>query len=247
MNHFTFSACIAFPICLLAAVAGLLRRPGAKLNRIFAAHWFSIAFWAFFVGRQADLIQRLGAFWWGWFLHLGCVLIPTFFLHFAFAYSGETSRRKRVLTTAYVVSSAYLALNLTTGLFTSGTAYRDAYAYPHPALLYPVYFVTFVASIMYGTLLMIRAGRTLDNGARRALWMYLIGHVLGYGGGMDNFLIMADIRIVPLYPFGAYLIALYGAVAVFVVQRRRFLEAAPSVLPPLQVEQKSRQPEHALA
>lgn len=247
MNHFTFSACIAFPICLLAAVAGLLRGPKSKLNRIFAAHWFSIAFWAFFVGWQADLIQRLGGFWWGWLLHLGCVLIPTFFLHFAFEYSGETGRARRILTAAYVVSIAYLALNLATGFFTGETVFRDAYAYPKPALLYPMYFVTFVASIIYGTLLMIRAGYKAGGETRQALFIYLAGHALGYGGSMDNFLIMADIRIFPLYPFGVYLVAFYGAVAFYVVQRRHFLESAPSALPPPRVEQKFRQPEHALA
>ncbi len=247
MNHFTFSACIASPICLAAAVAGLLRSPRTKLNRTFAAHWFSIAFWAFFVGWQADLIQILGAFWWGWILHLGCVLIPTFFLHFAFEYSGETGRNRRILAAAYVVSVVYLALNLTTGLFTSGTAFRDAYAYPQPALLYPMYFATFVASIIYGTLLMIRAGYKAGGGTWQALLIYLVGHTLGYGGGMDNFLIMADIRIFPLYPYGVYLVAFYGAVAFYAVQRRRFLESAPSVLPPPPVEQKFRQPEHVLA
>ncbi len=247
MNHFTFSACVAFPICLAAAVVGLLRRPRTRLNQIFAAHWFSIAFWTFFVGWQVDLIQKLGAFWWGWILHLGCVMIPTFFLHFAFQYSGETGRGKRILTAAYGVSIAYLALNLATGFFTSGTAFRDAYAYPRPSLLYPMYFVTFVASIIYGTLLMIRAGSKTGTGTRQALFIYLVGHALGYGGGLDNFLIMADIRIFPLYPFGVYLVALYGAVAFYVVQRRRFLESAPSVLPPPRVEQKFRQPERVLA
>ncbi|HXV28380.1 MAG TPA: hypothetical protein VD913_05370, partial [bacterium] len=39
--------------------------------------------------------------------------------------------------------------------------------------------------------------------------LVLISHCLAYLGALDNFLIMADIRIFPLYPFGLYLAVPY--------------------------------------
>lgn len=225
MNHYTFSASVASVLSLLVCALALWRCPTSRLQRVFSVYWFSIAFWAFFVGWQSILIQKLSGFWWGWFLHLGCVFIPTLFLHFAFEYAAEAKGKRVVLGFAYGVSIAYLLLNISTTLFTVETAHRDAYAYPRPALLYPAYFITFVASIIYGTLLLFHAKRKMDDSEKAVLQTYLVGHVLGYTGGMDNFLIMADIRIFPLYPYGAYLIALYAATALYVLQKRGFLGA----------------------
>lgn len=223
MNHFTFSASLT---CVAAGIVCLVSWMGkpSRLRRIFGLHWFSISFWSFFVGWQAYLIPTLSGFWWGWFLHLGCIFIPTFFLHFALEYAGASSQSRKILYVAYSVSVAYLLLNTFTGMFTSSTSYRDAYAYPTPALVYPLYFVTFVSSVIYGTIVMINSGAWLNRAQKKTLWIYLAGHVLGYSGGLDNFLIMADVRIFPLYPFGLYLVTVYAVTSLYALSRENLLE-----------------------
>lgn len=228
MNHFTLSASLFSITSLATALLAFFHRPGSQIHRIFAAYWFSIGFWSFTVGWQPVLIKEMSAFWWGWFLHMGCIFIPTLLLHFAFVYTRETRHRKALLGFMYIVSFIYLLLNTFTTLFTSGTAYRDAYAYPRPSTLYPLYFITFVVSVCYGTYLFIRAKTRRNPHRATGFRNYLIAHVLGYTGGMDNFAIMADIRIFPLYPYGLYLGVLYAITAltgriraILLKQRRR--------------------------
>ena len=214
MNHFVFSASLLSIASVLTSILAVLHRFPSRIHKIFALYWFSIGFWAFFVGWQSYLIPVLSEFWWGWLLHLGCILIPTLLLHFSFEFTREVRRKKIVLGFSYGVSATYLLLNLFTTLFTSGTAYRDMYAYPIPSFFYPMYFLTFVLSITYGTFLFIRTkSRSRKIFGNRNLRNYLIAQALGYIGGMDNFAIMADIRIFPLYPYGLYLAVLYAGVA----------------------------------
>lgn len=212
MNHFVFSAVLFSVTSFLVCLLSILHRPRSRIHRLFAAYWFSISFWSFTVGWQSILIKKISAFWWGWFLHIGCIFIPTLLLHFAFEYTRESAGKKIMLRLMYIASFFYLALNTFTTLFTSGTVYRDMYAYPRPSTFYPLYFVTFVVSVCYGTFLFIRA-RSRRTTRSRNIRNYLFAQVLGYMGGMDNFAIMADIRISPLYPYGLYLGVLYAITA----------------------------------
>lgn len=212
MNHFVLSARLFTVTALAVSWLALIHRPRSRIHRIFAAYWFSIAFWSATVGWQARLIPLLSAFWWGWWLHAGCIFIPTLLLHFAFEFTRERTSRW-VLRVMYGTSWIYLLLNTWTTLFTHGTAFRDAYAYPTPAVFYPLYFVTFVVSVVYGTLLFVRAKSRLGPARGRGLRNYWIAQLLGYTGGMDNFAIMADLRLFPLYPYGLYLGVAYALVA----------------------------------
>ena len=244
MNHFTFSASLFSITSLATSLLALWHRPGSRIHRIFAAYWFSIGFWSFTVGWQSALIKKMSAFWWGWFLHMGCIFIPTLLLHFAFAYTRETRHRKMLLGSMYAASLVYLLLNTFTALFTSGTAYRDAYAYPRPSLLYPLYFITFVVSVCYGTYLFIRAKTRRDPNRAKGLRNYLIAQVLGYTGGMDNFAIMADIRIFPLYPYGLYLGVLYAITALTGRIRAISTKQSRRHLVPVTAHSESNSPAH---
>ena len=227
MNHFIVSASLSSFFSLLAAAVMWMLAPSSKAHKVAAVYWFSISFWAFFVGSQVHTIQRLSPFWWGWFLHLGCTFIPVLMFHFAVVFTGQKSQAVRLgLMAGYVITVAFNLLNLWTNVFTSDTVYRDAYAYPKPALLYPAYFVLFVALVAWGTILLIRHLPALSEAKRSALKLFLVTHVLAYTGGMDNFLIMADIRIPPLYPFGLYLIPPYALAAIYVASWHRLLQTA---------------------
>jgi hypothetical protein len=51
------------------------------------------------------------------------------------------------------------------------------------------------------------------------LKLLLTTHILAYLGGMDNFLIMVDIRLPPLYPYGLYLIPPYAVATMYALRR----------------------------
>lgn len=198
------------------------------VNRLFGIYWFSIAFWSFFVGTQFRTINIFSPFWWGWFLHLGCTFIPVLLFHFVTVLTNEESLPKIhfALVSSYGIVILFNLLNLWTPYFTNGTAYRDAYAYPQPALFYPLYFVFFVVIVSWSTFLLVRYLAKLPPSQQRGLKIFLVTHILAYIGGMDNFLIMADIRIPPLYPHGLYFIIPYTLVAMYVSRRYLFANAS---------------------
>ncbi len=215
MNHFTFSG-----ICLFAAglIVGLnfVFSPELK-KRMYGIYWLVIGFWGFFVGFQFELLEVMPPFWWGWVLHLGCVMVPPVFLHFALVFSENPSRVKW-MSIAYGLSGLYLALILFSNLFTSEIIYRDTLTYPKPSFLYPVYIVSFQVMALLGVIELWKYRERLSSSkARMWLYIFLATQVVAHIGAMDNYLIMYDIRIFPLYPYGLYAIlpyALIGSAAI---------------------------------
>lgn len=213
MNHFTFSACVASISTLIATII-FLARP-SKLDKLTGIYWFSISFWAFTVGWQAWILKLIPDYIWGWFLHLGCVTIPALFFHFACAYSGHDKEKPHLIKGAYLITATYLLLNTFTKLFTYGTTYRDFYAYPTTQPVYPLYFITFILMIVVGTIFMVFPKRVMSPTAKKWLYVFIVVHSIAYTGGLDNFFIMADLRIPPLYPYGLYPILPYALIGSF--------------------------------
>ena len=169
------------------------------------------------MGLQYQLLRLLPGHVWGWFLHLGCVFIPVLFFHVAVFYSKNSYEKILALKISYIVATIFIFLNTFTPFFTRGISYRDLYAYPTPAILYPLYFIFFVSLICWGTFLMFKRMKELSSDVRKWMKLFLLFNILAYIGGMDNFLIMADIRIFPLYPFGLYLVFPYAIIGSYAI------------------------------
>ena len=226
MNHFTFSALLASVAAFLAGGYVWLLSPSRRTNRLFALYWLSIAFWAFFVGTQARIIPILSGFWWGWLLHLGCTFIPVLLFHAVIVFTNQKSSRHRAaLKASYAITILFNLLNLWAGVFTGQTIYRDAYAYPKPALFFPLYFILFVVLAVWSTLLLIQRLPLLASPEKNLLKLIVATHVIAYIGGVDNFLIMVDVRLPGLYPYGLYAIPLYALVTSY--GARRLFKTAP--------------------
>ena len=170
---------------------------------------------------QLELLKRMSGFVWGWFLHVGCIFVPIVFLHFTLHLTKQRKKLSWCLWLAYLAGITFILLNTFTDIFTGKTIYRDDYAYPKPEALYPLY-ITFFQLIGAGTLaLLIQWGRALSGSAKPVFYLFLLVHVLAYIGSMDNYLIMYDLRIFLLYPYGLYLIipyVLFGSYAIHKLQ-----------------------------
>ena len=227
MNHFVLSAALSSLFAFTAAVFTWLKNPSRRLNQISGLYWFSMAFWAFFVGTQPYIIELFSAFWWGFFLLLGCTFIPVLLFHFVISWTRQnTPVLRKTLAISYGMTVLFNLLNLWTTSFTNGTSYRDVYAYPTPAALFSLYFVLFVVLVVWSTLLLIQHLPKLPLKKQQVLKVWIATHTLAYLGGMDNFLIMIDVRISPLYPFGIYFIPLYASMAIYAAWRYHLPDSA---------------------
>lgn len=217
MNHFIVSSILTCISSFLATIYFIMRKKTTA--RLFGLYWLSIAFWSFTVGFQFHLLKVFPDFIWGWFLHLGCIYIPVLFFHFALCYSGHIRHKVTAVKICYAIATLFVVLNTVSPYFTHQVVYRHYYAYPKPALVYPLYFVFFVTLISWGTILLLRPERKFTIVSRKRLLLFVILNILAYLGGFDNFLIMADIRIFPLYPFGLYLVVPYAIIGAYVISK----------------------------
>ena len=208
MNHFVISAFIVFVFTLFASFYFVLRGR-EKTERLFGLFWFCVAFWTFFVGLQFELLKWMTGFLWGWLLHVGCIFVPMLFFHFTLYLTGTRSRFSWALRLAFLLGCSFLLLIPFTNLFTQEIVYRDHYAYPKPRVLYPIYIFFFQLIGVSTWFLLFRWAQKLGSSIRKMLYLFLFLHTLAYIGAMDNYLVMYDIRIFPLYPYGLYLILPY--------------------------------------
>ena len=216
MNHFVFSAFLAFITTGLTGTFFLFKR--TKKSRLFGTYWLSIAFWSSTVAFQSFLLKIMPDYVWGWLLHLGCLFIPVLFYHFAVLYSGRRDDNS-YLVAGYLLTAIFLIFNTFTDLFTKGISYRDKYAYPTPSLFYISYFLCFITMLIRGTWLMLKPYRHIPIQLRNWLYAFILFHSIAYMGGMDNFLIMADIRLHPLYPYGLYAVVPYALIGAYVIPK----------------------------
>ena len=221
-NHFTFSALLTSITTFLLGIFVLLRgRWEKRLYQTFALYCFSISIWSFCVTRFTPDFQDPTALW-GRFLHLGAILIPTFFVHFILEFLGE--KNKKILIVTYSVATVFLFFNFFTQLFIKGTVNKPAYSYPNPNGIYLLYFLFFILCVIYGLYKLFMAS-LVTSGIRRNQIRYLLwSSVIGYLGGLKNFMILIDLEVFPIYPFGTYAIPFYTMVVVYAIVTYRLMD-----------------------
>jgi len=224
INHFIISAYFTFFTTLFLAFFVLSRNSSRKLYQLFFLYTLSIAVWSFAVSRFVPDLDPAAALYWGKMLHVGAIFIPVFFLHFVFVFLDiEKSERPKLLT-VYFLAAVFQVLNWFNPWLISGTSYRDLYCYPTPGTTYLFFFIFFVACVVFGLLKLVQAYLTAKGNVRNQLIYLILGSIIGYTGGLDNFAITIDWRIFPLFPYGAYGIALYVFIMAYAILRHRLLD-----------------------
>ncbi len=204
MNHFLFSAVLVFIAALLTSIYFITKK-GAE--RYFGVFWLCVAFWTFFVGFQFPIINRISAGAWGWWLHVGCISVPLLFYHFSLIWTRNPNRQ--LLRIGYGLFVVFLALIAFSNFFTGENVFRTYYNYPKPAILYPIYIAYFQVYGLLSTWQIFEFRKRIIFPGRQLLYIFLSVHLLAWAGSMDNYLIMYDRLIFPLYPYGLYLILPY--------------------------------------
>jgi signal transduction histidine kinase len=223
INHFIVSAYVVFVTTLILAFFVVARDVSSKLYRIFFAYTSSIALWSFSVTRFVPSISHSAAFYWGKFLHVGAIMIPIFFLHFVFVILKTTNKEKITLFCAYSLGIIFQCLNLFNPWLINGSSYRDLYAFPTPGRTYFLFFAFFIVCVLYGIFRLIQAYYISGGLLKNQLIYLILGSIIGYAGGLDNFAITVDWRIFPLYPFGAYTIAIYTLIMSYAITKHRLM------------------------
>lgn len=229
MNFFTFSGVVTSVTTFILGIF-VLFRGGIKrrLYRIFSIYSFAISLWGLAVSFFGPSLNDQYLFY-GRLLHIGAILIPVFYLHFTLLFLEVYKNKRAVILVAYLIATVFLYLNLFSKLLIKDITHRRTYSFPTPGLFYPLFFLFFFLCITY-SLSKLYLGYRQSTGNRSNQIKYLFwGSLLGYTGGLNNFLITADIEIFPLHPFGAYAIPAYVAIATYAILRYRLMDISVTI------------------
>ena len=181
MNHFTHSAFLVFVFSLPTGIYFAWRKSTSG-GRFYGFFWLVVAFWTFFVAKQSEFLSLMPPRLWGLLLHLGCIYVPLIYFHFSLHLTGKRKAHDLALKVGYVLMGTFLVLIVMSNLFTAEIIYRDAYAYPKPSVLYPVYIVFFQVFGFWGAFLIFQWGRKFEKTTRNRIYFFLLLQILAHVG-----------------------------------------------------------------
>ncbi len=222
---FSYSALVTSFTTLSLGIFVYLNRKKSEVHQTFALYTIAIAFWSFCVYKHGSANTIDEAELWGHMLHIGSISIPLLFYRFVLIYFGYEGVVKRIIL--YLACTLWLffqSINFT-DLFVPGVRLAPPLRYLVIAgPVYHFFVMYFVMLTLYSIYLIYKSYITSEGIRRRQLRFFLMSSIFGYIGGVDNFIIMYDIKIFPLFPYGTYAIAIYVFVATFIIFRYRFLD-----------------------
>ncbi len=196
-----------------------------KVNQIFLFYSSSIAIWGLGQAIHSIVPTVKISLWWARFSHIGVVFIPTLFLHFVFEFLNIPKERKRILVLPYVVSVLFVFFNLFTKFYITDPVPKFSLKYyVEPGFLYLPGILFFFICIIVGLQELFKV-YFRSSGARRNQLKYLCwGSLLGYIGGPANFLLVFNIEVPFLNPFGTYGVPIYALLITYAIIKYRLMD-----------------------
>lgn len=202
------------------AVFVLFKAPDRKITLLWAATCFSIALWSFGFGMMvrsqtfSDCI-----FWQKWFLYVGAIFIPVFYLHFVTLLTGVDGEWS--LPLSYSGALVFLVLNFSGYLATAKVKppfnfYTDA-IFP----MYHAYTGFFLILAGYAHWLLFKRLRTAEGALRNQIQYVFLGTSIGFLGGAMTFPLSFNIHI---FPIGTYLVSFYLVAVTYAIYKHQLMD-----------------------
>ena len=216
-----------------AALGGfvLFKDPRSRLYRVFSAYSLSIAVWGAFLAVHVFTENRSVAEFTARYLHVGATLIPVLFVHFVTEFFSTPQRPapKLLIVPLYSIAGTLMFLCIN-GTLVSQVAPK--YEIKHlmvanPGYIYLVLF--FVACAAWGLSTLFLEYLKAEGVRKNQIKYLLFGSLLGYFGGLDNFLYLYDITIFPLFPYGTYAIPVYVSTTAYAIAQYRLLDITVAI------------------
>ena len=225
-THIALSAALTAITTAILGVFVLLRDCRSRLYRVFSFYSLAITAWSATLALHVVSLDRSIAVWTGQYLHIGATLIPVLFVHFVLEFFGETQHKlaKVLLPILYAVALVLMFLCIS-GVLVSDVAPRFGIPYLMRAERGYIVLVGFFGLCAIWGLARIWRAYTYADGLRKNQLKYLLfGSLLGYAGGIDNFLYLYDITVFPLFPYGTYAIPIYVTSTAYAIAQYRLLD-----------------------
>lgn len=219
MGAFAFST-------LLTAIASfvlsifVIYKQRTLLNKLWFGVGMATALWSFGLYGVVVSVNEKEAFIWQHILDIGGILIPFLFFNFILVLLGIHEQKKREYRISYILAFILLGLSFTP-LFKAGMKPLFEFNYwINPGPLYIFFPIIFAVFAIYAVYLMISRYRNLDLERKNQVKYILLMALIGYGGGITNFLP----QIAKVYPFGNYLVIFYIVAITYAITKHKLFD-----------------------
>jgi len=196
----------------------------SKTHKIWTLFNFSVGFWGFgvfFMGSAQDaahslLITKIS--------YIGVTFIPVFFYHFSCIFSGINRRYFIFLAYAQALFFSFLSLTDVVPFISivqkiQGTS---LFYLRSSGILYDLSLLIWILLVTFGFLETCFQYLKEPRGIRRNQYLYLfLGFLLGFSGGLTNFLPVYGFNIIP---FGNFSITFYCIVSTYAILKFKVLD-----------------------
>lgn len=229
---------IHYVIALLTTAATLvslgifvyLKNRKGKVNQAFAIFVLSAAIWSFGESLLIVAQNERSAIFLARLLHSGVIFIPACFLHFIFELVDIKGRRQIILKASYMFSLIFFIFNNFTKLLLPSVSPKFSFNYYwNTGILYPYYFTGWLVIVIYG-LYELRKAYLRSTGAKRNQLRYVFwAPLIGYAGGVSNYLPAFNIEIFPYNPFGTYGVPIFSTIIAYAIIKYGLMDISVAI------------------
>ena len=208
LNSLFILASILFVIFSFGVgIFSLAKNPKSRVVKVWFLTSMAIGLWG--IGLLLLLVSKTEqqAFLYSKLLHIGAAFIPIFFCHFILIFLYQEQKRKTFLILGYILATVFTVLTFTGSLMVSKVV-SDAFGFNFWFEVGSLYFVfiTYFSLYAISAIYFLTKGYKQNDGIRRRqIFFLLIATIVGFGGGMSNFLP----QTAGIYPFGHFVAWLY--------------------------------------
>lgn len=190
INHYVLGSNLTWITTLALVIFVFLSKRRSRLIKAFCSYMINIAAWSFGWSRMALATDPVSGLFWARALHVGAIIIPTTFFHFALAFRSEalTKKWKVVMGIGYLCTIFFLSISFS-GLFVPHTANVSGMKYyPQPGPLYLPYFIFFAIYSVLAFGMLAEAYREASGLKRTQMKYAFIAYAIAWVGGAPAFL-----------------------------------------------------------
>lgn len=192
-----------------------------KVHRFWNLFNLSVAIWglgAFMVGISSS--QAAVWFWWK-INHIGVIWMPVFVLHTAYLLTNKVNKKILIFAYAQGVFFQIIELIPSTLFFDNLRLVFSSFYYVTLGPLYHLFFALWILLVIYAHVCIFQEYRESRDIKRLSLLYFLIGSILGFSGGVNNFLIGYKIDILP---YGNFAIPIYCIMVTYAIIKYRLMD-----------------------
>ncbi len=221
LKTFAFSGLLLGFTCLVVTII-ILRFGKGAIHRFWAFFNISVAIWginAFFIGITTNISNA--EFYWK-LAHIGIIFIPVFLFHFIYILCNFN--QKRLLFIVYSLAVLFLILNFLNPnkLFISHLYFAfSSFYYISAGYIYPFFLAFWVSLVIYSHFRLFLIYRSSQGIKKNQILYLFLGVILGFSGGITNFLPVFGIKS---YPLGNFTIPLYCVIVTYAILKYKLLD-----------------------